>query len=1474
LFFAPVIVVLGLLAGRSPGNPVISEFLAINDLVRTDGDGEFSDWIELHNPTERAINLDGYYLTDDAANLTHWRLPAVNLEAGSYLLVFASGKDRATAGAELHTNFRLMGGGEFLGLVAPDGETVLSQFAPEYPRQFTDTSYGIDLGAEAVNTQIPITLERAARYHVPKDGEPAGGDWRLPGFDDSSWASGENPFGFGYPNQPINLPGDLSATMHNADEGIFHGGVYLRFPFQIDDPALVAGMILRMKYDDGFVAYLNGERLAAANAPSPAVFNSTATVSAQVGDDDPFESFVLDFAGHLVAGANVLAIHGLNAAHEDPDFLILPELELRVRDPTQPGVGYFDNPTPGAPNGNALTGFIKDTKFSVDRGFFDEAFELEITTETPGVEIRFTTDGSEPTARHGTIYSGPINIDRTTVLQAAAFAPGFRPTNVDTHTYLFIRLVERQRDTGGLYWDTQMDPNVVGDPGTFTVAEALAAIPTLSIVMNPDDLFGPANGIYTHATQRASDNPFWEKKCSAEYFFHPDYDGIYRIGSGFQIDCGIAINGNFSRLSHNPKHSFRLKFKDEYGPAKLDYPLFPNSPVDEYDTVVIRTGHNQGWASNHGSTQMLRNQYARDIQGYDPAQSIADGNHIHLYLNGQYWGLYNFHERPDDSFGAEHWGGPKEDYDGFKGLRAGGSSQARNISGDRRSWSRMFSRADRDMRSTDNYHAVLDWVDVDQLIDFMIGILYTGDRDGPTGIYPPAELPKNFYAVRRRHPEGRFRFFRWDSEFIFEGIGTDMSERGGPENPAGLHKRLRANPEYRLRFADRVQKHFFNRGGFTARSQQRDYLARAEQISVAMVAESARWGDSKREPPYTRDGNWVPERDRIARSWMPGRHDAIINQFKADDLYPDVEAPSFRVNGSLKHGGPVPADASLTISAPQGTIYFTADGSDPRLANSRQETVNHALVDEFASKRAIMPTDPTNDGVWMNLGFDDAAWPAGTKGAGYEQNAGFADLIDPNLDFGAQVDAAEHETIYLRAEFDLGDPSTFDALTLLLRYDDGFVAYLNGVEIARARTLGLPGSPVAFDSPASDEHNDTQAVNFQTILVDQHVGLLRAGRNILAVHGLNHGLASDDFLLWPRLEAKEVTGGGVGNVPSVSAIEYDGAITLRTPGPVKARALHNGEWSALSDATFLVDSERATSNNLAIAELHYRPAAPTEAEDAEDYDKRKDFEWVEMLNVGPRTVDLSEVSFTGGIRFEFGRRSSIGYLEPGERLVVVKNREAFLFRHPNIDPSIIAGEYGLRLSDDGEEVVLSGGGGEIARFTYNDRGGWPEPADGDGPSLVLRKPESGPDLNDPVNWRPSIDAGGSPGSDDRTNLAEWLSLNEFADPHGDPDGNGLTHFMNYAYGGEFAPLIEVRALEVDGLVEDYLTISYRENGVAEDIEILAESSGDLANWSPIDVVEVSRTWQQDGTAEIVVRDLLPLPLNETRFVRLNISITP
>lgn len=1275
-----------LAATPAPAAPVISEFLTSNTSTHPDEDGEFSDWIEIHNPDAAAVELGGHFLTDNAGLRTKWRLPATTLNPGGFLVVFASGKNRAVAGSPLHASFSLSADGEYLALVAPDGVTILHEFAPAFPKQFADVSYGRGVSAGVITTAAPILTGHAARFLVPKEGAPDG-DWRLTGFDDSAWNQAATGLGFGYPSFAIGTGGDLTASMRTA----VHGSVYVRLPFQIATPAEVVSMTLRMKVDDGFVAYLNGQPVASKNAPTPAVHDSLATAGTEVEPGDPFESHPINFSGHLQAGPNMLAIHGLNLTHSGSDFLLIPELDVRRQDLSTGIVdGYFDTPTPGAPNGSAIPGYIKDTQFSVTRGFFTTPFPLEITTETPGVEIRYTTDGSTPTESHGQVYSGPLTIDKTTTLQAAAFRSGFRPTNVDTQTYVFLGDVQQQPVRSMSYWDFGMDANVVNNPGLFTVAQALADIPTLSIVMEPDDLFGATAGIYTHATKEAAIDPFWEKKCSAEYFYHPDYQGAYRVGDGFQIDCGIAISGNFSRLSHNPKHSFRLKFKREHGPAKLEFPLFPTSAVDEYDTLTIRTGHNQGWATNIVNTDMLRDQHSRDIQGFDPAQAVSDGVHTHLYLNGQYWGIYFLSERPDDAFGAEHYGGTKDEYDAFKGLSAGGSTRAEIIGGNRTAWAEMFALAAQDLTDPAKYQALQQYVDIDQLIDFNIGVLYQGDLDGPTGWIngPPNSLqPKNFYAMRRRHPDGRFRFFRWDAEFIFGSVNDDVSERNGTENPAYLHFRMRRNANYKRRFGDRVHQYFFNGGAYTVARQQQFYLDRAAQISTAMVAESARWGDSKREPPFTRDVHWVNERNRVTNSWMPGRHTVILNQFRADGLYPRVVAPVINLNGAPRHGGVIAPSDAVTLTAPAGMIYYTTDGSDPRA-------------------------------------------PEG----------------------GA-----------------------------------------------------TPWSSTATAAAA--------------------------------------------------------------------------AFTLPATTTLKARALDNGSWSALTEAVFLPGAQPASASNLVLSEIDYQPAASSAGEAAQGYDQRKDFEFVELLNTGSATVDLTGVAFTAGIRFNFDTQSVLHHLLPGRRLVVVKNREAFSFRHPGVDPALIAGEFSRRLSDQGDEIALRGASGaDIARFTYVDQAPWPKSAAGDGHSLVLLRPESHPNPADPSNWGTSL-AGPTPGGEDsRPSLAQWLAANGLTDPLAIRDGYGVSNAVVYALGADLLsdpsaalPVPAVAPFTVNNVTTDYLTVTFTRRAGTEDARVTPQISSDLAAWTsgePAATVTVSRRLDANGTETVVVRDALPMSAG--RYIRLSV----
>jgi hypothetical protein len=122
---------------------IITEFMAANQTTLEDEDGDDSDWIEIHNETLQTNNLDGWYLTDTTVNLRAWRFPATNLPPNGDLIVFASGKNHRVMGRPLHTNFKLRNTGDYLALVRPDGTNVASEFAPAFPPQAADVSYGV-----------------------------------------------------------------------------------------------------------------------------------------------------------------------------------------------------------------------------------------------------------------------------------------------------------------------------------------------------------------------------------------------------------------------------------------------------------------------------------------------------------------------------------------------------------------------------------------------------------------------------------------------------------------------------------------------------------------------------------------------------------------------------------------------------------------------------------------------------------------------------------------------------------------------------------------------------------------------------------------------------------------------------------------------------------------------------------------------------------------------------------------------------------------------------------------------------------------------------------------------------------------------------------------------------------------------------------------------------------------------------------
>lgn len=250
---------------------ILTEFVADNGLGLKDEDGDYEDWLELHNSGSARTSLAGWTLTDDVRRPRQWELPAVSLAPGEFLVVFASGKNRRIPGRPLHTSFRLAAGGEYLALRRPDG-SVATEFAPAYPPQAPDVSYGF--------SAAPVPMDwlgagSAGRYWVPTD-DRLGNRWFLPAYDDTGWSPMEVGVGWdsagagggiGLPDlEPETLEGLLRTDLAEAMRGR-NASVYLRLPFVVAHPAAALAPELRVRYDDGFVAYLNGRVVAQRNAP-------------------------------------------------------------------------------------------------------------------------------------------------------------------------------------------------------------------------------------------------------------------------------------------------------------------------------------------------------------------------------------------------------------------------------------------------------------------------------------------------------------------------------------------------------------------------------------------------------------------------------------------------------------------------------------------------------------------------------------------------------------------------------------------------------------------------------------------------------------------------------------------------------------------------------------------------------------------------------------------------------------------------------------------------------------------------------------------------------------------------------------------------------------------------------------------------------------------------------------------------------
>lgn len=1258
-------------------HPVISEFMADSKSGLMDADGDFSDWIEIFNPTEFTVDLGSFFLTDDATDLSKWPFEPLTLEPGERAIVFASGKGVNGPAGEIHTNFKLSAGGEYLALITDGGSTIVQEFAPTYPALDTDVSYGI-------------------------------------------------------------LAGDLST-------------------------ARVLGSSTPGQFND-----------ASMPAPSEVTFS-----------------------------------HG----------------------------------------SQTFTGILSVT----------------LAAESSGVVIYYTTDGSTPSAGSSTLYSSPVDINTTTYLRAIAVREG---VNGAVTGESYIRLAADLAN-----YESDLPLMVIDNFGAGQVPAK--------------GWSGTGSGVQQVARQSA----VWAT------FDRNETTGIAALADSPQMISRTGIRGRGAFSSTWSQKPFSVEVWDETQnekeievlgmPAHSDWVLYyPDTddnkdPSMMFNTFMYDLSNNMGryatrirwveaFVNTNGGDLTLADR--RGVYAIFEKVSRGDGRLEFDKLSedgtsgGWLLGLNRMDSVPLGGFPAEngatrpqlfHTRGPNRVSETSPNNAGGGDDIPRQSNGFLNFDNPNGYRITPTQRS-----AIEDWFatfedvlyDDAQWLDPVDGYQKYLDAEDFVEYFIFNNLSRNgdgmlISMFPWKGDDDKLRMgpawdYNWSSYYIGGGPTGTFRHRGNRL----WYDRLFDDPDFEQLYVDRWFHH-------------RDRAMSNAGIQGVVDGQAAEIGATRAiRQGYSSEADWMGELTTM-KNWLTTRADWYDDQFTPRPVYNQT-------------GGEVSGGFVVAFSPPPGMIYFTTDGSDPRapggsLSPTAQQFDGGVLltkvVREGDAVRVIIPsaTTPTSGLSWTVAGFNDSTWMSGATGVGYDRVSTYDSHL--SLDLDDTMDG-ENTSAYLRLEFNLDDASVYDVMRLKMKYDDGFIAYLNGVPIAQENA---PGNPV-WNSVATARHTDGEAVNFVTFEVNGQVGNLVDGTNVLAVHGLNDGIGSSDFLITPELEVGQ------------SAVS-DG-LTLTESTLITARTLDGSDWSAPAEAYFLVDTVPANASNLVISELHYRPADVDASEMTAGFTDRDDFEFLELMNSGTQTIDLSGVKFITGITFDFAT-AGLRTLEPGVRLLIVNDLAAFQQRYGMAFSNQIAGEYTGNLSNDGELITMVDASGTTTHsFTYNDQLPWPEGPDGDGFTLVLIDPSQQPVLDHaaPASWHASGTVGGSPGESNSSNYESWRIANGLPIPEIDPDpdkderDNLLEYFegtdpntSDYSLG-----TVNVETLIVGGFADEYIIFRFRRNLTAEDVTMIPQVSDDLESWlqGAANIVLHGRERLDDFHETVIFRSTAPPGNQRLKFGRLQLEL--
>jgi len=858
-FMRPLIVLLLIqLSTPAFANIVLNEIMASNtrafpDIVDFE---DYPDWIELKNTANTATNLSGFFLSDNPANPFKWSIPSGTIiPANGFLLIMADGHDAAPGQTfprgywpwknfvteRYHANFSLGAEGESVSLIQGNG---LSSVA-----------------LVNASTPLPTPPETVAVWKYKDDGTDLSTQWRAGNYDDSAWASGPSELGYG----------DSPATVvsYGPSSGNKYITTYFRHHFTVSNPAAYHGLALKLLVDDGCIVYLNGVEVVRRNLPGGEV-NYKTLASAAIGgaDETTFFSYSLS-ASDLIAGDNVLAVEvhqsGANSsdlsfdlgltAFSHAGFTAIDNVAYSQqiadvsygRDSSDPSIWrQFAVPSPGSENTTEIVNDIRlsgnDVSVSLPAGFYQS--DQVVSLSSPGGVIHYTLDGSNPTTA-SPVFSSPLTISTTTVLRARSFEPGKTPGPIATRTYFR--------------------------------GETIANVPYVSVVADPNTLFGDEIGIYKneHETVTGSyglKDVYKNKDAPGNVeFFDPN-------GSGFSAGCGIRIGGENNWV--HPQKALNIAIRGKYGTDDVTYNLFPGSQIPVHTAFTLRDG------GDNWNKDMLRDcLYPRLAHGFLNVDT-ADYRPSIVFINGAYYGLHDLRQRWDDTWFAQQYHLPADQIDHL--LYGHIDSAATTLGVDKGStsdWLELLDFLDAsDLTTPANWAYVESKIDVDSFIDFVISESYGNN----TAWHHNREFWKP------KGPSGRWRWFLTDMDrTFFTSSLTGML--GNMLSTDEVLIRLKTNSGFTQRLAQRYAAHMastFNPSRVQSIISQMD-----TEVSALIPRHVARWAPN---------GTTVTARN------------SNIQQIKD---YATQRAANIYSELTAQLGVPAPVDFTLAINnSAQGTV--------------------------------------------------------------------------------------------------------------------------------------------------------------------------------------------------------------------------------------------------------------------------------------------------------------------------------------------------------------------------------------------------------------------------------------------------------------------------------------------------------------------------------------------------------------------------